>query len=449
MSKHAKEFATIARLSAPVVVTQVATMMLGVVDNLMLGHVSVEALNASSLGRLWVMGTLLIGMGLVFGIDPFVSQAHGAGDGKGAGRALQRGLVVAILASIPIALLWCYTEEALILFKQDPALAHEAERYALVQLPGLPFLLAFHALRQYLQGRGIVRPAMWVAILANGFNIFWNWVFIFGELGAPRLGVVGAGLATGATEVAMFLALLFFVLRGGLAQDAWTPWSRESFSPRGIGQVLRVGAPAALQIGLEMWAFQIVTLWAGDLGTSELAAHTIVLNLASLSFMLPLGISIGTSTRVGNLLGAGDRDEAQLAAHVAFGMGAGVMALCALIFLIGRHALPSLYTSDAAVLELSARVLPIAAAFQLFDGLQVVGSGVLRGMGRTVPGAVINLIGYYALALPFAAWLGFSGGHGLTGLWWGLSLGLATIAISLVAWIVVRGPKTVGERVHD
>ncbi len=209
-----------------------------------------------------------------------------------------------------------------------------------------------------------------------------------------------------------------------------------------------MGAPAALQIGLEMWAFQIVTLWAGDLGSTDLAAHTIVLNLASLSFMLPLGISIGTSTRVGNLLGAGEREQAQHAAHVAFGMGAATMAVCALIFLIGRHALPGLYTEDAAVLELAARVLPIAAAFQLFDGLQVVGSGILRGMGRTVPGALINLVGYYALALPFAVWLGFSGGHGLTGLWWGLSLGLATIAISLVAWIAVRGPKTVGARVR-
>ncbi len=236
MSKHAKELATIARLSLPVVITQVATMMLGVVDNLMLGHVSVEALNASSLGRLWVMGTMLVGMGLVFGIDPFVSQAHGAGDGKGAGRALQRGLVVAVLASIPIAILWCYTEEALLLFGQNPSLAYEAERYALVQLPGLPFLLAFHALRQYLQGRGIVRPAMWVAIGANALNVFLNWVFIFGELGAPRLGVVGAGLATGATEIAMFLFLLLIVVRGRLAQNAWTPWSRESFSLLGLGR---------------------------------------------------------------------------------------------------------------------------------------------------------------------------------------------------------------------
>ena len=451
MTTHANEFSMIARLSTPVIVTQLSTMMLGVIDNVMLGHVSVEALNSSSLGRLWIIGTCMLGIGLVFGMDPFVSQAHGAGDGKGAGLALQRGLIVGLLAAIPIAVLWCFTEEALVFFNQDPQLAREAERYALAQLPGLPFLLAFHALRQYLQGRGIVRPAMWVAILGMGINALGNWVLIFGKLGAPALGVVGAGVATGATQIALFLMLLAVVRRARLAQGAWTPWSRESFSPRGIARVLAIGAPISLQIGLELWAFQIMTLWAGELGPTSLAAHTIVLNLASLSFMVPLGISIGTSTRVGNLLGAGDRYGAQRAAHAAFAMGGAVMLICALIFLVGRRALPALYIADpdsAAVLELASSVLPIAAAFQLFDGLQVVGGGILRGMGRTIPGAVINLVGYYILALPVAAAMCFGRGHGLQGLWWGLSLGLAAVAAALVLWIVFRGPKRVERRLR-
>ena len=459
MRSHRTEFATIARLAAPVIATQLATMMLGVVDNMMLGRLSVEALNASALGRLWVSGTWLLGMGLVFGIDPFVSQAHGAGDGKAAGVALQRGILVALLASLPIAISWCFTEELLVSWGQDPALSAEAERYALVQIPGLPFLLAFQALRQYLQGRGIVRPAMWVAIFANGFNAFWNWLLIYGHAGfgpfapIPALGVVGAGIATGLTQVVMFALLLWIVVRWRLGEGAWTPWSRESFAARGLGRVIAVGTPIALQIGLEMWAFQIATLWAGEIGSNELAAHTIVLNLASLSFMIPLGISIGTATRVGNLIGAGEPRAAQHAAHVAFAMGAGAMAICALVFLVGRHALPLVYlegnADSAAVLALCAQVLPIAAAFQMFDGLQVVGGGVLRGMGRTTPGAVINLLGYYALALPFASWLAFRMGHGLAGLWWGLSLGLATIALALVVWIVLRGPSRVRRRLES
>ncbi|MEO6710554.1 MAG: MATE family efflux transporter [Planctomycetota bacterium] len=448
MTTNAREFRAIALLSAPVVITQLSTMMLGVVDNMMLGHVSVEALNASSLGRLWVIGTYLLGMGLVFGIDPFVSQAHGSGDGKGAAMALQRGLVIALLASIPLGWSWFFTEEALVYFGQKADLAQEAERYALSQLPGLPFLLAFNALRQYLQGRGIMRPAMWVALFANAVNASLNGILIFGYAGFPKLGVVGAGIATGVTQIAMFLMLLWIVLTGGLAREAWTPWTREAFRVAGLAKIVRIGSPVALQIGLEVWAFQIVSLWAGKLGDVELAAHTIVLNLASLSFMIPLGISLGTSTRVGNLLGAGEPEAAQRASRVAFCRGAGVMAVCALIFLVGRNLLPQLYTKDAAVLSLAARVLPIAAAFQLFDGLQVVGSGILRGMGRTLPGALINLLGYYALALPFAAWIAFDGGYGLQGLWWGLSLGLAAVAIALIVWVAWRGPRTVTERVR-
>jgi MATE family multidrug resistance protein len=448
MPSFQREFSTIARLSAPIVVTQLGTMMLGVTDNVMLGHVGVDALNASSLGRVWAMGTGLVGLGLVFGIDPFVSQAHGAGDGKGAARALQRGLIVALLASIPLAILWCFTEEVLVLFGQDPQLALEAERYVRVQIPALPFLLGFNALRQYLQGRGIMRPAMWVVLLAIVFNALLNWALIFGNFGAPKLGVIGAGIATACTEIAMFGMLVGVIAYGGLSAGAWVPWSRESFQLRGLARVLGVGLPVALQIGLEMWAFQIMTLWAGQLGSPQLAAHSIVLNLASLSFMIPLGISIGMATRVGNLLGSGDREGAQFAAWTAFSMGAAVMAACALVLLFGRDLLPLIYTKDAAVVGLAASVLPIAAAFQLFDGLQVVGTGVLRGMGRTLPGAAINLVGYYALALPFAAYLGFQSGHGLSGLWWGLSLGLACVASLLLVWIARRGPRNVSKRLE-
>jgi MATE family multidrug resistance protein len=287
---------------------------------------------------------------------------------------------------------------------------------------------------------------MWVAVGANGVNGLVNWLLIFGHWGLPELGVAGAGIATAITEAAMFSLLLGLVRAGHLARGAWTPWSRASFAPRGILRIVAIGLPVAVQIGLEVWAFQIVTLWAGRLGPTELAANTIVLNLVSVSFMIPLGISIGTATRVGNLLGAKKPEEAQHAAWVAFAMGASVMAMSAVFLLVGRGFLPAMYTSDEAVRALATKVLPIGAAFQLFDGLQVVGSGILRGMGRTLPGAVINLFGYYALALPFAAWLGLLEGWRLQGLWWGLSLGLAVVALLLLLWVARRGPRTVTER---
>jgi len=197
----------------------------------------------------------------------------------------------------------------------------------------------------------------------------------------------------------------------------------------------------------EMWAFQIVSLWSGLLGEIELAAHSFVLNLASLSFMVPLGVSLAAVTRVGNLIGAGKPQDAQRAAWVALAMGTAVMAISAIGFVLGRDLLPGLYTDDLEVARLAAAVLPVAAAFQLVDGTQVVGSGILRGMGKTRPAAFMHLFGFYGLALPLGWWLTFREGRGLAGLWWGLALGLAAVAVLMVAWIARRGPASIEARV--
>ena len=182
-------------------------------------------------------------------------------------------------------------------------------------------------------------------------------------------------------------------------------------------------------------------------GSAALASHTIVINLVSIAFMVPMGISFGVVTRVGNLIGEGDPVGAQRAAWVGFALGGGVMSISATAFIVGRRFLPSLYTLDPAIIATCAALLPIAAAVQLFDGVQVVGGGILRGMGRTRPAAVFNLIGYYVLALPAAYWLAFPGGYGLPGMWWGLAFGLAVIAAALVLWVWLRGPARVDARV--
>ncbi len=430
----------IAVLALPVVGAQVASILLNVVDLLMVGRVGVEPLAAGSLGRLWIWGTLILGMGLIMGIDPLISQAHGARNRHALGLTLQRGIVLALLASIPIAVLWLFTGPVLVAGGQDPELSAQAARYALVQLPGLPAFLVFSALRQYLQGRGIMWPALWVLVVSNVVNVLANWVLIFGHFGFPALGLVGAGIATGSVQILQLVLLVLWIRRFRLHRGAWTGWSRAALDPAALGSILKLAVPVSVQVGLEMWAFQIATLMAGKLGTEELAAHTVVLNLASISFMIPLGISIGTVTRVGNLIGAGRPQQAQVAAWAALLLGAGVMTLSGTAFLMGREVFASWYVDDPTVLALSAAILPIAAAFQLVDGIQVVGGGILRGMGRTRPPAVFNLLGYYALALPLAWWLAFHTSAGLRGVWWGLALGLCIVAIALVAYVAVRGP---------
>jgi MATE family multidrug resistance protein len=436
------ELRKLASLSLPVAATQVSTMLMGFVDTVMVGRVSVDAIAAASLANVWIFGTVMFANGVIFGIDPIVAQAHGAGQGARAGLALQRGTVLALALSLPLAGLWLGTERFLLAVGQDPALAAAAGRYAVVQIPGIPFFLSYGALRQYLQGRELVRPAMWVILLANVWNALANWVLIFGNLGAPALGLVGAGIATTLTRVASWAGLLLWVRIRVLHRGAWLPWSRDAFDPRGLGAVVAIGLPVALQMSLEIWAFSGAAILAGWLGSVPLAAHTIALNMAALAFMMPLGISQGVMTRVGNLIGAARYQDAQRSARVAIAMGAGVMCFSAVAFVLLRHRLPTLYTRDDAVIALCATILPIAAAFQIFDGTQVVGCGVLRGMGQTRPASVFNLLGYWVLGLPLGGWLAFRTDYGLAGIWWGLCFGLGVVALLLVRRIARHGPAT-------
>ena len=438
-----RETRVLTRLAVPIIVTQIGTMLMGTVDVLMIGRVNEQSLAAASIGNAWSMGTLLLAMGLVFGVDPIVTQAHGARDGRRAGLALQGGWVVGVLASLPLALGWAFTESFLLMTGQDPVVASMAHDYMLVQIPTLPLFLMFTALRQYLQGRGILRPALFVIAVANVVNAFLNWVLIFGALGFPELGLVGAGIATAGTRAFLFLFLLWIFRRARLGRGAWVPWSRASFARENLGHIVRHGAPIAVQMGLEVWAFALCTLMSGRLGTTSAAAHAVVLNMASLSFMVPLGIAQAAVTRVGNLIGADQREQAQRAAWCAFGLGGLVMLFAGLLFATLRNYLPLLYTDELAVVELAALILPIAAAFQIFDGLQVVGSGILRGMGRTLPAAWFNLLAYYVLALPLAWWMAFELELGLAGIWWGLALGLAVVAGLLLLWVHQRGPARV------
>ena len=440
MSTAAHEFKRLTALATPVVITQVTSMLMGVVDIIMVGHVGVDELGGVSLGRLWLFGTILFGMGILFGLDPLFSQAHGRRDGRSLGITLQRGVLLALVLSIPMAVAWAFTGDMLLLLRQKEDLARLAQAYAVVQIPGIPAIMLFAVLRGYLQGRAIMRPAMWTAIVANLVNVLFNWVLIYGHLGFPALGVQGAGIATTLTRFFMVLTLLGVILKLKLHHGAWVPWSRSAFRLAGLREIAYYGLPVGVQLGLEVWAFEIATLMAGRLTKVDLAAHTIALNLASFSFMVPLGVALAAVTRVGNLIGERRQREAQTAAWVAFAMGAGTMAVSALGFVLLRHLLPRVYTTELPVIAATAAILPIAAAFQIFDGTQVVGSGILRGMGRTRPAAAFNLVGYYLLALPAAWWLTFHQGMGLAGIWWGLSLGLASVALMLVAWVAYRGP---------
>ncbi|HHN75026.1 MAG TPA: MATE family efflux transporter [Acidobacteria bacterium] len=453
------EVRPIVRLAIPVAAAQLGWMLIGLVDLWMVGRLGPEALAAVSLGDLWIVATLVVAMGVVMGIDPIVSQAHGAGLGQRMGLALQHGIVIALLLTPLVAVCWWLAEPALLLAGQDPSLVRPASSYVWVQAFSIAPFLVYIALRQYLQGRGMMLPPLLIVLAANVVNAALNWVLIFGKLSFPAMGIEGAAIASGLTRTFMMAALAAVVISLRLHEGAWSGWARQALSPRALREVLAYGLPVGLQIGLEVWAFTLTTIFAGWLGAHALAAHTIALKIASFSFMAALGIAFACTTRVGNLIGAGHLAHADRAAWTGVALGAGAMTCFGALFVTFRHGLPALFLSgegsaDIDVITLAAGILPIAAAFQVFDGFQAVASGVLRGMGTTRPAAVINILGYYALSLPISIGLAFEHlpgglrglGLGLKGIWIGMAVGLAAVATLLAVWLRFRGPNRLRRR---
>lgn len=436
-----QEFGRLARLGLPIAGAQLATMLMGFVDAVMLGRYSTEAMAAAATTNAIIFSTIMFANGILFGLDPLIAQAHGAGKGRLAGLAAQRGIVLALLLSVPLGLAWLFMGDIFLFFGQPTELAPLARVYAHALIPSIPFFLLQSVLRQFLQGRELVRPALYITLMANVVNAIANYGLIFGNFGLPELGMLGAGVATTSTRIFAFVALLLWVRVFRLHEGAWPTWGRDAWDPKALWAVVGIGFPVAVQVSTEMWAFNAATLLAGSLGAVTSAAHNIALGFASLSFMAALGIAAGATTRVGNLIGAERFADAQRAAWVAIAMGAGVMSVSAILFVSFRETLPLLYLDDPAVVALAASILPIAAAFQIFDGVQAVGCGVLRGMGKTRPSAVFNVIGYWVLGLPLGYWFGIRQGL-LSGLWWGLALGLAVVAGLLIFWIRSRGPAS-------
>ncbi|MEM8882521.1 MAG: MATE family efflux transporter [Planctomycetota bacterium] len=444
MTPVRRELLTISALAWPVVLTRLATLMLGLVDTLMVGRLGVAEMEAVGLADVCIFGSLILAFGVVQGIDPIVSQAKGAGDRRRMGLALQRGIVIALLLVPVLSLFWYETGAILRALGQTEANGALANVYARTQIFSIAPVLVFVAMQQYLLGRGLMKTPLVVAIAANFANVAFNEVLIFGRLGFPAMGVEGAAIATGLTRVFSLIALVIAIRAGRLLRGGWTGWSRDALKLEGLAQVLVIGIPIGLAFGLEVWAFQTSTLLAGRLPSPNAAAHIIVLRMASLAFMVPLGISVATSTRVGNLIGKRDYPEAQLAAWVALGLGGAIMAFSTLAFVFGSELWPRMFTRDPEAIALAAAVFPVAAAFQFFDGAQAVGAGVLRGMGHTQPTVVFNLLGFWALGIPLGWLLGIQLGYGLAGIWWGLAAGLLVVAALFVGWIQLRGPARLG-----
>ena len=429
------ELAAMVRLALPIVVVQLGMMFMGVVDTLMVGRVSADALAAVALGNLYFFGLVIFGWGLLLSLDPIVSQAIGAGDTPAAARGLQRGLLLATVWGLVVMLLLVPTRPILGLLGQPPAVADLAATYALISIPGILPFYYFTALRQTLQALKHVRHIVVTMVIANLANIVLNYAWIFGKLGFPALGVAGAAWATAVSRWVMLVLLLVGAWR--MLRPHLVPLRPDIWAWAPLRRMVAIGAPIGAQMQLEYGVFAVVGLMMGWLGTNELAAHQVAINLASLTFMVPMGVSAAAAVLVGHAVGRGDPAEARRAAAAALVCGVGFMAMSAVAMLAIPGVLARLYTTDAVVAAIAATLIPIAGVFQVFDGTQVVAIGILRGVADTRAPMVVNVLGYWLIGLPVSAAMGLWLEFGPRGLWWGLTVGLMLVSLVLV-WRVRR-----------
>jgi len=436
------------RLALPIVLVQVGLMMLNVVDVIMVGHVEGDAatqLAAVAIGGLYVWLWMGASMGILTALDPLVAQAAGAGDHESIARSMQRGLLLALLLSLPIGLLVLPVEAVLRWWGQSPEVVTLAATFARWQVWSVPAFLGFVVLRQSLQALHRVRPIVIAMVVGNLTNLLLDWVLIHGHLGLPALKSEGCAIATSLSRWLMLVLLLgggWPVLAGYLR-----PLRAEAARGAALLRQMRLGLPIGVQYLLEMGAFAYVTVTMGSIGANEVAGHQITLNLASLSFMVPLGISAAAAVRVGHAVGRRDHAGMRRAAGVAVIAGAATMAVFAAIFALAPRLLGRCYTDEPDVIAMVALLLPVAAAFQIFDGIQIVCAGVLRGCGDLRVPMLVNLLGFWLLGVPLSLALAFRGGMGPRGMWAGLAVALAFVAAVLLLRVRWRA-ASLPARVH-
>lgn len=424
---HIKE---IIKLAIPVSIGQLGHIMLGVVDSFMVGKLGAEPLAASALANGLFFLIMVLGIGMSHAITALVAIARGEGEREECGVIVRQGLIVNIIFGIILTAATFFAAQLVDLLDQEQLVAQLTESYlSILSLSIVPFML-FQTYRQFVEGLSDTKTPMYIAIVANFVNIFGNWVLIFGNLGFPALGLEGAGFATLATRTFMGLSMMFMVIYSAKYKYYQPTLKFKSLNVAVMKKIIKIGFPSGLTYSLEVSAFAIAAIIIGWLGSKSLAAHQIAINLASVSYMVVLGISSAATIKVGNALGTKNSENVKLAGYAAIVLGLGFMFITGIFFVLFHNFLPTLYIQDTEVIELASSLLIIAALFQLSDGVQAVGLGVLKGLTDVKIPLVITLIAYWLIALPLGYVLGFVFKLEIIGVWIGLLVGL-TIAATL------------------
>jgi len=425
------------RLALPLVLAEIGWMSMGIVDTVMVGHLldSARAIGAVSISSNLFNVLAFFGSGVLMGLDTLVAQAFGAGKREDCHRSLVNsiylGLVMTPLLMIPV---W-YFDPLLRRLRIEPQVAALAVPYMKALAFGLFPLLLYFAVRRCLQAMNMAQPIAFALVTANVINALFNWILIYGKWGAPKMGVVGSGWSTAISRVYLAVVLVGYLLwydHRHRTELLKTPVNIDFLR---IRRLIALGLPAAVQITLEIGVFALATALIGRLGAVALASHQIALNTIALTYMVPLGISSAAAVRVGHAIGRGKPEAAAHAGYTAILLGAGFMTLAGIALLVFPRWIALVYTPDETIIRSTSLLLIAGAAFQLFDGIQTVATGALRGAGDTRTPMLCHFTAYWIIGLPLGAWLCFRRSWGAFGIWSGLSLALILIGIVLLfAW---------------
>ncbi len=436
------EVRPLVRLALPLALAQGGQALMGVVDTAVVGRAGALPLAAVGLGNALFFAISVLGMGVMHGLDPLVAQAVGAGDTARARRLFWQGVWLSLLLAAALAIPFAILPSALRPLGIEAEVARGATLYLVGRLPGLPFFLAYFAGRAYLQALGAARPIVVASAVANLANLPLAILLVFGggSLPAsawplhavPPLGALGAALATSVASALQVLVLALAV--AAVPRPSGEVARRPDRSD--LARALRVGLPIGLHMAAEVGIFVLVGFLAARLGALPMAAHQLAISVATLTFAVAVGFGNAGSVRVGWAVGARNRPAARRAGLAAFGAGVAFMSIPAVVLLFFPGAVARALTDDPAVVAAAAPLLRAAGVFQISDGIQGVGAGVLRGAGETRFTFVANLAGHWALGFPAAVIFAFGMGAGVRGLWWGLVLGLSAVAASLLARFV-------------
>src|SRR4051794_4191722 len=425
------------RLAVPIALTQLGQIAMMTTDLALIGRLGDEAVAAAALAHTVFFVTFTFGMGLVSAVAPLAAQAFGARNPRLVRRTLRVGLWAAFMISLPMIAFPLFGEQILLLLGQAPATAHLAQKYLLgLAWGGMP-ALCFLAIRGFMGAVNRPQPGLWITLAAIPANALLVWLLIHGGLGLPRLELFGAGLATTIINAGMFLASLWFAVRrrpfkkyrvlGRIRRIDWAL----------MRQLIAIGAPISIAFLLEYGLFGAAALLMGLIGTTALAAHQIALQIAAILFMVPFGIGMAATVRVGHAVGRNDAPAVRRAGFVATLLGIVFMSVMTLAVILGRYPIARFFFGEAAdsagaAIDLTAALLLVGATFFVADGIQTVVAGALRGLSDTRLPLLFAAISYWLVGFPTACGLGFQTGLGAIGVWIGLSCGTAVYAVLLI-----------------